>query len=124
MTSFRQRAIVIYGDSVLLEGIAESLHKRGNLTVMTVSPQIDSTYLADLHPDLVLVDASQIKLNQIEELTTAFPTEHVPPIIHLNMDSQKLTITSTQQFPAASFDDLEQALEFIEKPIQLARRML
>lgn len=124
MTSFRQRAIVIYGDSVLLEGIAESLHKRGNLTVMTVSPQIDSTYLADLHPDLVLVDASQIKLNQIEELTTAFSAEHVPPIIHLNMDSQKLTITSTQQFPAASFDDLEQALEFIEKPIQLARRML
>lgn len=124
MTSLRQRAIVIYGDSVLLEGIAESLHKRGNLTVMTVSPQIDSTYLADLHPDLVLVDASQIKLNQIEELTIAFPAEHVPPIIHLNMDSQKLTITSTQQFPAASFDDLEQALEFIEKPIQLARRML
>ncbi|MBK9604040.1 MAG: hypothetical protein IPO36_19730 [Anaerolineales bacterium] len=109
---------------MLLEGIAESLHKRGNLTVMTVSPQIDSTYLADLHPDLVLVDASQIKLNQIEELTTAFSAEHVPPIIHLNMDSQKLTITSTQQFPAASFDDLEQALEFIEKPIQLARRML
>jgi DNA-binding NarL/FixJ family response regulator len=124
MTSFRQRAIVIYGDSVLLEGIAESLHKRGNLTVMTVSPQIDSTYLADLHPDLVLVDASQIKLNQIEELTIAFPAEHVPPIIHLNMDSQKLTITTTQQFPAASFDDLERALEFIEKPIQLARRML
>jgi hypothetical protein len=46
-------------------------------------------------------------------LHSAFPEDHRPPVIRLDLDKQHLTVVSTQQFPAASLDELEQALEII-----------
>ncbi len=111
----RQTVVVLYGNSVLLEGIAASLRNYEGLGVLAVPLQTDTTYLKNLHPDLVLVDASQFTPNQTEELIADFHTGYPPPIIRLIMDSQQLTITSTQQFPAASFDDLGQVLDMISK---------
>lgn len=115
MSVTRQKVVVLYGNSMLLEGISESLRKHEGLDVLAVPFQTDSTYLKNLHPDLVLVDAFQFTPNQTEELIATFHEVHPPPIIRLILDSQQLTITSTQQFPAASFDDLEQALDMISK---------
>ncbi len=114
--TFHQRTVLIYGDSVFLEGIAACLRTRGDLTVTTIQPPADAAALAALHPDLILVDASQVTANQTEALIAAFPKHPSPPIIRLNLDSQQLTVISAQQFPAASLDDLAQVIEIISKP--------
>lgn len=115
MTSLHKRVALIYGDSILLAGISETLRTHNNLTVVTVKLLADPATLTNLNPDLILVDASQITPTQTEGLIAAFPEGHSPRIIRINMDSQQLTIVSTQQFPAANIEELEQALEMISK---------
>jgi len=117
MTLLHKRVALIYGDSVLLEGLAEVLRAGGDLIVRSIKPPSDAAALAACHPDLILVDALQTSPSQMEEIAASFPTNHNPPIIHLNLDSQHLTVVSTQQFPAASLDDLEQVLEIILQSI-------
>ena len=95
-------------------GITEAL-RRSDWALTTLKPPANSAALIALHPDLILVDASQITPCQMDDLLTAFPADHSPPVIRLDTDSQRLTVVSTQQFPATSFDDLKRVLEFIAK---------
>ena len=113
--TFHRRAVLIYGDSLFLEGISASLQARGNLTMMTLKLPADPATLKKLDPDLILVDASQFTSGQTEELTSIFPQDHSPPVIRLDLDKQHLTVVSTQKFPAPSLEELEQALEIILK---------
>jgi hypothetical protein len=69
-----------------------------------------------LHPDLILVDAQQFTPTQTEQLMATFPAGHSPPIFRLSLEAQRLTVLSSQQFPAASLADLEQVIETISKP--------
>jgi hypothetical protein len=115
--TFLRRTVLIYGDSLFLEGIFASLQARGDLTVVTLKPPTDPATLKNLDPNLVLVDASQFTPSQTEELTSIFLEDHSPAVIRLDLDKQHLTVVSTQQFPATSLDDLEQALEIISKPM-------
>jgi hypothetical protein len=115
--TFHRRTALIYGDSLFLEGISASLRARGDLSVLSLKPPTDPATLKKLAPDLVLVDASQFTPSQAEDLSSTFAGDHSPPVIRLDLDKQHLTVVSTQQFPAASLEDLEQALEIISKPM-------
>jgi hypothetical protein len=113
--TFHRRLVLLYGDSLFFEGISASLslHARIDLTVEMVKLPTDFSTLINLHPNLILVDASQFSPIRSEELHSAFPEEHRPSVIRLDLDKQHLTVVSTQQFPAASLDELEQAFEII-----------
>lgn len=109
--------LVTYGDTALLEGITQALQASDVLTVRGVSPLSDVAALADLHPDLILVDASQVTASQIERLMLSFSPNPIPPILSLDSNTQRLTVLSAQQYPAASLKDLTQTLELILKPM-------
>lgn len=109
--------MVSYGDTPFLEGITQALQAGDVLTVRSFSLMLDVATLPDLHPELILVDASQIAASQIETLILSFFPNPIPPILHLDSDTQCLTVISTQQFPAASLEELKQALELILKSI-------
>lgn len=109
----QKRVTLIYGDSIFLTGILEMLRTHGDLSVAALPPQADSSAVIALHPDLILVDALQFTPTQTDQLMEFFPSGHSPPILRLSADSQQLTVLSTQIFPAASIDDLAQALEII-----------
>jgi hypothetical protein len=111
----KKRAVLIYGDSIFLTGISETLRVRGNWRVSNLAPQADFAMVLALHPDLILVDAQQFTLTQTEQFMATFPDGHSPPIFRLSLDAQRLTVLSSQQFPATSLDDLVQALETISK---------
>ena len=116
MNVSEKRAALIYGDSIFLTGVSDTLRLRGDLTVAALPPQADFSAVMSLHTDLILVDAQQFTPNQTEQLMATFPAGHSPPIFRLSLDAQRLTVLSSQQFPAASLDDLAQALETIAKP--------
>lgn len=116
MNVSQKRAALIYGDSIFLTGVSDTLRLRGDLTVAALPPQADFSAVMALHPDLILVDAQQFTPNQTEQLMATFPDGHSPVILRLNADSQRLTVFSSQEFPAASFDDLAQAIETIVQP--------
>jgi hypothetical protein len=102
---------LIYGDSVFLEGIAETLRLRDDLQVMILKPPADPSILAVLHPDLMLVDALQITPNQMESLLSTFPVDRCPPILRVNAGKKQMIAVSAQQFPADSLNDLTYLLE-------------
>jgi hypothetical protein len=89
-----KRMALIYGDSVFLEGLAETLSA----------------------PDFALMEAEQAAANQLAELMRFFPLNHSPPIICLNGDFKQMTVIFAQQFPAASLDDLMRVLEKLFQP--------
>jgi hypothetical protein len=115
MNVSQKRAALIYGDSIFLTGISDTLRLRGDMTVAALPSQADFSAVLALHPDLILVDAQQFTPNQTEQLMATFPDGHCPSIFRLSLDAQRLTVLSSQQFPAASPDDLAQALETISK---------
>lgn len=106
MTFPHKHILVTYGDTALLEGITQALQAGGVLTVRSVSLLSGVAALADLHPELILVDASQISPTQIETLILSFPPNPIPPILYLDSSTQRLTVLSAQQYPAASLADL------------------
>lgn len=116
--TFHRRLVLIYGDSLILEGISNTLRSHADLVILTSKPPADPDALNELHPDLVLVDAAQVSPSQVETLIAAFPVSNSPPVVRLDTDAQRLMVISTQQFPAISITDLEQALEIILKPKQ------
>jgi DNA-binding response OmpR family regulator len=115
MTFPHKHILVTYGDTALLEGITQALQAGGVLTVRSVSLLSDVAALANLHPDLILVDASQVTAKQIETLIFSFSSNPIPPILSLDSNTQRLTVLSAQQYPAASLADLTQVLELIMK---------
>lgn len=98
-----------------MEGITEALRTGDLLTVRNLSLLSDVATLTDLHPDLILVDASQIMAPQIETLIFSFSPNPIPPILSLDSNTQRLTALSAQQYPAASLEELKQGLELILK---------
>ena len=111
--TFGHRTAVIYGDTLFLEGIAEILHSLPELDVIERKPADGSCPFADTQPDVVLIDAAQISLPEMEELIESFPTQPCPPFVRLTADEQQLTVHSTQNLPAVTLADLTQALEKI-----------
>ena len=111
--TFARRTVVVYGDSVLLTGIAEILHSLPELYVIERKPTAGNCPFADTQPDVVLIDAAQISLPEMEELIESFPTQPCPPFVRLSADGQQLTVHSTQHLPAVTLADLTQALEKI-----------
>ena len=107
------RIAVIYGDTLFLEGIAEILHSLPELEVIERKPAVGVCPFAETQPDVVLIDAAQISLPQMEKLIESFPTQPCPPFVRLNADKQQLTVHSTQNLPAVTLADLTQALEKI-----------
>jgi hypothetical protein len=119
---FPCRKALIYGDSIFLKGIAETLRILPELEVMEACPKTINTLLADARPDVVFVDAAQMTSLQVESLLSAFPDGHSPSILRLDARNGKMTVLFAQQFPAASFTNLRQALELIFKPDSTIRR--
>jgi hypothetical protein len=112
---FPCRKALIYGDSVFLKGIADTLRILPDLEVMEACPKTINTLLADARPDVVFVDAAQMTPLQAEGLLSIFTADHSPSILRLDARNGKMTVHSAQQFPAASFTDLRLALELIFK---------
>lgn len=116
--SFPQKHVLVtYGDTALLEGITQALQAGDILKVRNHSLLSDVAALADLHPDLILVDASQVTASQIETLIFSFSPNPIPPILSLDSNTQRLTALSARQYPTASLEDLTQTLELILKSI-------
>ena len=111
--NFGHRTAVIYGDTLFLEGIAEVLHSLPELEVIEKKPMAGSCPFVETQPDVVLIDAAQISLPEMEALIKAFPIQPCPAFVRLSADGQQLTVHSTQHLPAATLDDLTQALEKI-----------
>ena len=104
---------MIYGDTLFLGGIAEILHSLPELDVIERKPTAGNCPFADTQPDVVLIDAAQISLPEMEALIESFPTHPRPPFLRLSADGQQLTVHSTQNLPAVTLADLTQALEKI-----------
>ncbi len=115
MTFPQQHVMVAYGDTALLEGITQALRTGDILTVKNLSLLSDVAALIDLHPDLILVDGSQITAGQIETLILSFSPDPTPPILHLDSNSQHLIALSAHPYPAASLEELTQVIELILK---------
>jgi DNA-binding NarL/FixJ family response regulator len=115
MTS-AHRTAVIYGDTLFLEGIAEILHSLPELDVIERKPIAGSCPFAETQPDVVLIDAAQISLPEMEQLIESFPTQPCPPFVRLSADGQQLCVHSAQNLPAVTLADLTQALEKICNP--------
>lgn len=111
--TINRRIALVYGDSVFLVGIVETLRLSADLEVMELKVCEDFSLLANKSPDVVIVDAAQTTPNQIEELMDAFPAGHSPPFLRLSADDMLLTVISAQRFPAVNVLDLTQALEKI-----------
>lgn len=107
------RIAVIYGDTLFLEGIAEILYSLPELEVIERKPAFGSCPFTEIQPDVVLIDAAQVSLPEMEELIESFPTQLCPPFLRLSADGQKLSVHSTQNLPAVTLADLTQALEKI-----------
>lgn len=107
------RTAVIYGDTLFLEGIAEILHSLPGMDVIERKPGDADAPFAETQPDVVLIDAAQISLPQMEELIESFPTQPCPPFVRLNVNEQQLTVHSAQNLPAVTLADLTQVLEKI-----------
>jgi DNA-binding NarL/FixJ family response regulator len=110
--TFAHRTAIVYGDSVFLKGIADILRSLPGVEVIEKQQQGESAF-AEIQPSVVLLDAAQISLPQMEVLIHSFPSGHCPPFIRLSADSQRLTIHSMQSLPAVDLADLTQALEKI-----------
>ena len=110
--------MVTYGDTALLEGITQALQASDVLTVRSFSLRADVAALADLHPDLILVDDAQITASQIKTLIFSFSPNPIPPILSLDPNTQRLTALSARQYPTASLEELKQALETFLRPLQ------
>lgn len=107
----RQRVVLLYGDSVFLSGVAETLRTNPALNVLEVKPQTDPPLLDSQNPDVVLMDAAQITPNQVEVLMASFSANPTPAFLRLNADIQELTVLSAQHYPAVNLSDLTQMLE-------------
>ena len=112
MTS-AHRTAVIYGDTLFLQGIAEILHSLPGMEVIERKPADGDAPFAETQPDVVLIDAAQISLPEMEDLIESFPTQPCPPFVRLNVNEQLLSVHSTQNLPAVTLADLKQALEKI-----------
>ena len=104
---------MIYGDTLFLEGIAEILHSLPGLDVIEKKPTAGSCPFAETQPDVVLIDAVQIPMPEIEKLIESCPTQPCPTFIRLSADGQQLSVHSTQNLPAVTLGDLTQAHEKI-----------
>jgi hypothetical protein len=118
MIFHRTQVVLIYGNSILMEGIADTLRTQGDVQVSTLPPQADASALTALHPDLIFLDALQFSPSQTEQIMNFFPAGEGPPILRLSADTQRLTVLSSQQFPAASFDGLARVIQVISKTVK------
>lgn len=109
-----QHTAVIYGDSILLRGMADILRSLG---VEVVEKQPWDTLFSETQPKVVLLDAAQISFPQLDELIQSFTGGQSTTFIRLNAEQQHLTIHSAQCLPASDITDLTQALEKIFNPI-------
>ena len=114
--SVTHRIVVIYGDTLFLEGIAEVLHSLPGMAVIERKPGDGEPFFTGTRPDIILIDAAQISYPQMEQLIESFPTKPAPPFVRLNASQQGLTVHSTQNLPAVTLADLTQALEKIYSP--------
>ena len=64
--TFGLRTAVVYGDTLFLEGIAEILHSLPELEVIEKKPADGDAPFAKTQPDVVLIDAAEISLPEME----------------------------------------------------------
>lgn len=107
------RTAVIYGDTLFLHGIADVLHSLPGMNVIERKPGNGETLFTGTRPDVVLIDAAQISLPQMEQLIESFPFKPRPPFVRLNASHQELTVHSMHNLPAATLADLAQMFEKI-----------
>ena len=100
------KRIIIYGDTIFLSGIAEILRLDSELDVTELSLKGGDMPLKNSYPDMVLVDASQISLDQIAVLMSYFPSNPGLPFISLNVEAKQLIVLSSRQYPAVNLPDL------------------
>lgn len=112
MTSAHRMAVV-YGNSILLTGIAEGLRSLHGLEVIERKPMAGQPSCAELHPNIVVLDAAQVAFHQLKELIDTFPSASSPLFVLLNADGQRMTVYSAQCLPAVTFADLAQVIEKI-----------
>jgi hypothetical protein len=110
--TFAHRTAIVYGDSVFLKGIADILRSLPGVEVIEKQQQ-GKPALSEIQPNVVLLDAAQISLSQMEALIRSFPVEHCPPFIRLSAENQQLIVHSATCLPAVDLADLTQALEKI-----------
>jgi DNA-binding NarL/FixJ family response regulator len=106
------RTAVLYGDTLFLHGIAEVLRSMPGMEVIEKQPQGEPAF-AEIQPSVILLDAAQTSLTQMETLLRSFPSGQCPPLIRLSAESQLLTVLTAQSLPAVEIADLRQALEKI-----------
>ncbi len=114
---FYTKRVIIYGDSIFLSGIAETLRTDSGLKVVEIHPRDGKMKLERSQPDIVLVDASQTSLDQLTALMLSFRSRPGLPFISLNADDKQLTVLSSQQYPAVSLPDLTQVIKNFSVPL-------
>ena len=105
------KRVIIYGDSIFLSGIAESLRADSGLKVVEIHPQGGKINLETSEPDVVVVDASRTSQDQLAVLMALFRSKPGLPFISLDADDKQLTVLSSLQYPAVSLPDLTQVIK-------------
>ncbi len=111
--SAKHRTILLYGDSVFIAGLGETLRAHANFDVVSVIPKPGRVALAGFQPDVVLVDAAQFSPNQVEGLMGTFQPGKNPPFLSLNATDMCMTVVTSRQYPATNQDDLAQVLDML-----------
>jgi hypothetical protein len=101
-----QRSILIFGDSDMLVALAAALRVSPLLHVAEYSDCDETASLAELHPNMILVDAAQVTPEQFRDLISICPIIlSVDPVTH-----QLTVLASPHQ---ADLDEVARVIEMI-----------
>ncbi len=115
--SAAHHTVLIYGDTLFLEGIAEVLRSLPGVELIKSKPDRGEIPFMEIQPDIVLIDAAQISLPQMEQLIESLASKPCPSFLRMNASSQELTVHSMQNLPATTLAELAQVIEKIFNPI-------
>ena len=110
-----QRLIVLYGDSVLLEGIALDLKTQPTMDILTLAANDPAAAqrLAALRPEVIIYD---LALAPGDWLLTLLSQRPSPRLIGLDTAAAQALVISGRWSAAASLGDLAALIEQVAAP--------
>ena len=105
-----QPAVVLLGNSLLMDGVAISLANTQMDNVIRADPAVADTraYLQSLQPDLIILELSDHRIDTALSLLKEHPDII---LIGLNEDSSRVSVLKTQECTIYTMQDLQEVLQ-------------
>jgi hypothetical protein len=105
-----QRLVVLFGDSLLMDGVEASLAVMPELGVMRIHTTVQDVRecLMSLRPDLVIFDW---ETSQAQLLVSVLRDQPGVTLLGLDVTSRKVVVVSSHQFTPLTADDLAQVIQ-------------